>query len=45
MTENIDPRLHYRAALAWIRALTDGTAVDRLTALPRSARSALRDKR
>jgi len=32
MTDNIDPRPHYRAALAWIRALADGTPVDRLTA-------------
>ena len=32
MTENIDPRPHYRTALAWIRALADGTPVDGLTA-------------
>jgi uncharacterized protein (TIGR03086 family) len=31
MTTNIDPRLHYRTALTWVRTLADGVPADRLT--------------
>jgi uncharacterized protein (TIGR03086 family) len=30
MTTNIDPRLHYRTALTWVRTLADGVPADRL---------------
>lgn len=30
MTTNTDPRLHYRTALTWVRALADGVPADRL---------------
>jgi uncharacterized protein (TIGR03086 family) len=31
MTTSIDPRLHYRTALTWVRTLADGVPADRLT--------------
>ena len=31
MTTSIDPRLHYRTVLTWVRTLADGVPADRLT--------------